>query len=55
MIKLNGEMRVKIIVQWIQRGGKAYMDKETFVKKVCEAKGIEYVEPPEYKNGNIRE
>lgn len=46
-MKLTGEQRLQIIVQWIKRGGKQYMDKEAFVKKVCEAKGIEYVAPPE--------
>lgn len=45
-MKLTGEQRIKLIVQWIKRGGASYMDKETFVKKVCEAKGIEYVPPP---------
>lgn len=39
---LTGEIRSKIVVQWVKRGGSSYMDKEAFIKKVCEAKGIDY-------------
>lgn len=49
MNKLTGEQRLQIIVQWIKRGKE--MEKEAFVKKVCEAKNIEYVLPVKLKNG----
>lgn len=39
---LTGEIRSKLVVQWVKRGGASYMDKEAFIKKVCEAKGIDY-------------
>lgn len=39
---LTGEIRSKLVVQWVKRGGASYMDKEDFIKKVCEAKGIDY-------------
>lgn len=42
---LTGEQRLKLVVAWIKRGGKDYMDKEVFIKKVCEAKGLVYEEP----------
>ena len=45
MATLTGEQRIHVIVAWIKKGGKTYMDKETFVKKVCLAKDIEYVAP----------
>lgn len=46
MARLTGEQRLKLVVAWIKRGGKSYMDKEEYIKKVCKLKGIEYVKPP---------
>ena len=34
--------RLQIIVAWIKAGGQDYMEKEAFIKKVCELKGIAY-------------
>lgn len=45
-MSLTGYQRLQIVLQWIKRGGKNYMDKEQFVKKVCETKGIRYTNPP---------
>lgn len=43
MPKLNGLYRFQIVRLWIKRGRQG--DKEDFIKKVCEAKGLEYVPP----------
>lgn len=42
-MKLTGEQRLAIVIAWIKRGKD--MDKEIFIKKVCDLKGIEYVPP----------
>lgn len=43
MAKLTGEQRLQITILWIKRGKD--MDREAFIKKVCELKNIEYVPP----------
>lgn len=43
-MKLTGTQRAILVLKWIKRGKD--MPKETFIKKVCEAKGIEYTQPP---------
>ena len=43
MKKLTGQQRAAIIIVWIKRGRD--MDKESFVRKVCKLKSIEYVPP----------
>lgn len=43
MPKLTGHQRFQLVHQWIKRGKEG--DKEDFIKKVCEAKGIEYTAP----------
>lgn len=42
MKELTPEIRLKIVIEWIKRGGKNYMNKEDFIKKVCQLKGIKY-------------
>lgn len=42
-MKLTGKLRCRLVIAWIQRGKD--MELEDFIKKVCEAKGIEYVKP----------
>lgn len=44
-MKLTGLQRIKLTLEWVKRGKTEYMDKEKFIKAVCEAKGIEYSEP----------
>jgi len=41
-MELTKVQRLQIVVEWIRRGGQDYMEKETFIKKVCELKGIAY-------------
>lgn len=45
MSRLTSKQRIQIVVQWIRRGGKDYMEKEAFIEKVCKAMNIEYVAP----------
>lgn len=42
MTQLTKVQRLQIVVAWIKAGGKDNMPKETFIKRICEAKGIEY-------------
>lgn len=47
--KLTGKLRFQITKEWMKRGLEG--DPETFIRKVCLAKGIQYVrkehqEPP---------
>ena len=41
-MELTNVQRLQIIVEWIKRGGKDYMDKDEFIAKVCALKGIDY-------------
>ena len=43
-IKLKGIQRLQLTRIWLKNGREGY--KEDFIKKVCAAKGIEYVPPP---------
>jgi hypothetical protein len=43
MPKLTGLQRAILTKLWIQRGKEG--DKEVFIKRVCEAKGITYTPP----------
>lgn len=43
-VKLTGKQRFQLVMMWIKRGREG--DKEKFIKKICEAKGIEYAPPP---------
>lgn len=51
---LTGKQRLELVVIWIKRGGKEYMDKEEFIKQVCKVKGIEYIEPIPTLSGTER-
>lgn len=42
-MKLTGKQRVQLTLLWIQRGKQG--DREKFIKRVCEVKGIEYIAP----------
>lgn len=43
-MKLTGIQRFQLTLVWLKKGREG--DKEEFIKKVCEAKGIEYTPPP---------
>lgn len=45
-MKLTGKQRFQIALVWLKRGREG--DLETFIKRVCELKEIEYV-PPKIK------
>lgn len=42
-MKLTGKQRFQLVMLWIKRGREG--DKEEFIKKVCKAKGLEYIPP----------
>jgi hypothetical protein len=44
IMKLTGQQRLQITLVWIKQGKP--MPLQDFIKKVCEAKGLEYTEPP---------
>lgn len=43
-MNLTGKQRMQLTVLWIKRGKDG--SKEDFIKRVCKAKNITYVEPP---------
>ena len=44
MNKLTGKQRLQLVMLWIKKGREG--DREQFIKKVCEAKGLIYTPPP---------
>lgn len=43
MKRITGIQRAKLVIEWIKRGRES--DVESFIKRVCEAKGMVYVPP----------
>lgn len=52
MTSLTGPQRLQLTIEWIKRGKQG--DREKFIKRVCEIKGIVYVPPPKLERPTIK-
>ena len=49
---LTGSQRLQLTKEWIKRGKQG--DREKWIKRVCEIKGIVYVPPPKLERPTIK-